>query len=169
MMRYHSDVTRSIERDPGLRLIALSLACGLLLNLLPYPDAWFEYKPDFVALLLAYWALRMRRSFPFAVAFAAGILMDVAYTAALGQHAFAYAALLLVAHFLKRPYVIANRAQQAVFAGLALAAAIAASLLVSRAYESIAVAPADFKPALVGMLLWLLLPLLLAPRPPAGG
>lgn len=163
-MRYYSDVQRAIVREPGLRIIIPSLLLGLLLNLLPYPDAFFAYKPDFVALMLAYWALRMRKPFSFTLVFVAGILMDVAYTAALGQHAFAYTVLLLATHVLKRPYVIANRAQQAFFAGLALAAAIAASLLVSALYEDILVSLRDFQPALTGALLWLLLPLLLSAR-----
>ena len=160
---YHSDMSRSIEREASRVFVWFTLASGFLLNLLPYPDRWFEYKPDFVALLLVYWALRVKTPISFTLAFLLGVLMDVAYTAALGQHAFAYTMLLVVATLFRKPYVLASRLQQAVFVGVALSAGIGSSLLVSMAFDDSIPVLADFQPALVGACLWFVLPLLLVP------
>lgn len=158
---YYSDSRRLIELDPRRVTVWLSLLGGLMLNLLSYPDAWFAYKPDFVALILVIWALRLRRPIPFSMVFLVGILMDVAYTATLGQHAFAYSVLLGVATFLHRPYAIANRLHRAVFVFLTLAFTIGASLLVSMVFESASAEFSTFTPALIGAGAWLVMPLLL--------
>ena len=163
-MRYHSDMRRSIELDPSLRLVLFTLFFGFLLNMLPYPDHWFAYKPDFVALVLVYWGLKMRKHFSLTLAFGVGIMMDVAYTAALGQHAFAYIVLLMAVSLFRRPYVIARKLQQAVFVGIALSASIASSLLVSWIFEDGSVALEHFIPAAVGAGIWWVLPLLASSR-----
>ena len=162
-MMYHSDMSRSIEREASRGFIWFTLLLGFLLNLLPYPDRWFEFKPDFVALLLVYWALRVRNPISMTLAFTLGILMDVAYTAALGQHAFAYTILLVVATTFRTSYVIATKIQQVVYVGLALAAGIGASLVVSIVQQGGTLTLGDFQPALVGAGIWLVLPLLLIP------
>lgn len=162
-MMYHSDMRRSIERESSRAFIWFTLLLGFLLNLLPYPDHWFEFKPDFVALLLVYWALRVRKPISLTLAFTLGVLMDVAYTAALGQHAFAYAVLLGVTTVFRSTYVIATRLQQVCYVGIALAAGIASSLAVSMWLEGGTPTLADFQPALVGAGIWLVLPLLLTP------
>lgn len=163
-MRYHSDMRRSIELDPSFRLVLFTLLAGFLLNMLPYPDHWFVYKPDFVGLVLVYWGLKMRKPFSLTLAFLVGIVMDVAYTAALGQHAFAYIVLLMTVAVFRRPYVIARKLQQVVFVGIALAAAIASSLLVSWFFEDGSIAATHFMPAAVGAGIWLVLPLLASAR-----
>lgn len=162
-MEYHSDMRRSIERESSRPFIWFTLLLGFLLNLLPYPDRWFEFKPDFVALLLVYWALRVRDPISMTMAFALGVLMDVAYTAALGQHAFAYTVMLVVATTFRPTYVIATRIQQVIYVGVCLAAGIGASLVVSMALEGGTPTFVDFQPAAVGAGIWLVLPMLLTP------
>lgn len=159
---YHSDSRRSIELDPSRVFVWLSLLGGMIFNLLPYPDQWFLYKPDFVALVLVIWALRLRRPVSFTMVFIVGILMDVAYTATLGQHAFAYCLLLGTATLFRRPYAIANRFHRSVFVFVTLVVTMAASLLVSMVYEGATVEYQFFYPAAVGAMGWLILPLLLS-------
>ncbi len=163
MRGYQSDAMRDLEAVPSRLLIWLSLFCALCLNLAPYPDEWFVFKPDFVALLITYWVFRMRDAVGYSAAFLLGLLSDIAYTSTLGQHSFAYAVLVLTADFLRNPYVIAGRLQQCVFVMIALGAALGASLGVSAIFDDATPAAVDFLPALTGAGLWLALPLLLLP------
>ena len=101
-MIYYSDSRRLIAREPAREWIWLSLLGGMLCNLFPYPDDWFAFKPDFVAMLIIYWGLRLRVALSFSLVFFCGIFMDVAYTATLGQHAFAYAIALAIAMMFRR-------------------------------------------------------------------
>ena len=169
-MRYHSDFHSSIERDPKRSLVWFSLVGGLLLNLLPYPDQWFIYKPDFVALFLAVWSLRLSKPVSFSMVIMFGVLMDVAYTATLGQHVFAYSILLAVATLFRRPYSIANRLHRSIFILLALVAGLSASLFVSWIYEDASINYEVLYPALIGAVIWFVFPVLTSViRPWRGG
>ena len=71
-----------------------TLAAALLLmivqgQLLP-TAAW---RPDWLALTLAFWAIHQPRRVGVGTAFVGGLMLDVAHGALLGQHALAYAVL----------------------------------------------------------------------------
>lgn len=68
--------------------VYFSLICALLLNLLP--TAYWPGIPDWVALVLCFWAIREPRRVGMGWAFALGLAMDVADGSVLGQHGFAY-------------------------------------------------------------------------------
>ena len=163
MRGYQSDSMRDLEAPPSRLLIWSTLLLAMILNLVPYPDGWFAYKPDFMALLIVFWLFRARQAIGYTAAFGLGLLTDVAYTSTLGQHSFAYAVLVLVADLLRNPYVIAGRLQQCVFVTIALGAALAASLGVSVVFDDAVASTGDLLPALIGGLLWLLLPMILRP------
>lgn len=71
---------------PGF--IRFTLVVALLLNLLP-TSAWIGV-PDWVALVLCFWSVREPRRVGMGWGFVLGLLMDVADSSLLGQHAFAY-------------------------------------------------------------------------------
>ena len=75
--------------------MGFTLACALTFNLLPWRNV--SGMPDLVALVLAFWGVHQPRRISVGIAFAFGIVMDVANGALLGQHAFAYAALAFTA------------------------------------------------------------------------
>ncbi len=160
---YYSDSRRLITRDPAWQLVWLSLLGGILVNLFPYPDSWFVFKPDFVAMIIVYWGLRLRSSLPFALVFCCGILMDVAYTATLGQHAFAYTVTLAIAMMFRRAYLLASGLQKLFFVGCSLTGATAALLLVSMVFDNSIPKLVDFQSVIYGLGLWLIFPLLLHP------
>jgi rod shape-determining protein MreD len=74
--------------------IAFTLIAATLLNMLPWSGWAFWFRPDFVALAVLYWVLEQPHRVGFTVAFALGLLMDVADGALLGQHALAYSILV---------------------------------------------------------------------------
>ena len=160
---YQSDSFGTMAAPPNIDFVWLSMLLAILLNLFPYPDQWYSFKPDFVALMLVHWALRPLFMFSYSWAFILGIISDVAYTAHLGQHAFAYAVILLIAGFLRNPYVIAGRLARAVYIFIALGAAQISVLAVSMVFESVTISVWLLMPAFIGAVLWLLVPILLLP------
>ena len=80
--------------------IYLSLFAALLLNFLP--TAHWPGIPDWVALVLCFWSVREPRHIGMGWAFLAGITMDVADGAILGQHGLAYVLLTYGAAWLSR-------------------------------------------------------------------
>ncbi len=77
-----------------------TLFVGLMLNFL-VPASW-PAVPDWVALILCFWSVREFRRVGMGWAFLLGLVMDVANSAALGQHALAYVVLAYLASTLSR-------------------------------------------------------------------
>jgi rod shape-determining protein MreD len=80
--------------------IVFSLIAALLLNFLPLGRA--PYMPDFLALVLMFWAVHQPRRVGIGVAFVFGLAMDVHQVALLGQHALAYSLLTFLAIMVHR-------------------------------------------------------------------
>ena len=68
--------------------IVLSLFVALVLNFLP--TAEWSWIPDWVALTLIFWSVRESRRVGMGWGFFLGLVMDVADSSLLGQHALAY-------------------------------------------------------------------------------
>ncbi|HUL55920.1 MAG TPA: rod shape-determining protein MreD [Usitatibacter sp.] len=84
-------LARDVMKGPASAgLIFFSLAVAYLLQVLPWSGTWLLVRPDFVLLVLIFWALHEPRTIGQGVAFALGLLMDVSDSMLLGQHAFAY-------------------------------------------------------------------------------
>lgn len=82
--------------------IVATFALALALNLLPWSGVAVLVKPDFVALVVLYWCVDQPRKVGFLVAWALGLVMDVADGALFGQHALAYTVLAFAAIVLHR-------------------------------------------------------------------
>ena len=80
--------------------IAISLFCALLLNFLPTSD--WPWMPDWVALVLVFWGIRESRRVGMGAGFLLGLIMDVADSSLLGQHALAYVLLAYAAAAISR-------------------------------------------------------------------
>ena len=84
-------LARDVMKMPAsLGLVFFSFVAAYLLMLLPWSGAWLDARPDFVLLVLLFWALHQPNSIGQGVAFLAGLLMDVSDSMLLGQHALAY-------------------------------------------------------------------------------
>jgi rod shape-determining protein MreD len=80
--------------------MAATLALALLLNLLPWGN--LTGLPDWLALVIAFWAVHEPRRMGIGFAWALGLMMDAANGALLGQHALAYSILAFGAIALSR-------------------------------------------------------------------
>lgn len=84
-------VARDVMKLPASAgLIFFSLLGAYLLSVLPWSGTWLLARPDFVLIVLLFWAVHEPRSVGQGIAFTMGLLMDVSDSMLLGQHAFAY-------------------------------------------------------------------------------
>ena len=84
-------VARDVMKLPATGgLIFFSLLFAYLFSVLPWSGTWLLARPDFVLIVLLFWAVNEPRSIGQGVAFFMGLLMDVSDSMLLGQHAFAY-------------------------------------------------------------------------------
>ena len=143
-------------------LLAGSFVFAFLLNLLPWSGVALQISPDFVLLILLYWAVQEPRSVGQGLGFILGLVMDVADSALLGQHALIYVVAIFLVQLLRVRVLQLNLPAQALHIGaiLILAQAIGVSLNLSLGREIpgtwMVIAP------VVGALLWPVISLVLA-------
>lgn len=80
--------------------IYTTLFLAVMLNLLPTSD--WPWMPDWIALVLCFWSVREFRRVGMGWGFLLGIVMDVANSSAMGQHALAYVILAYAGSTLSR-------------------------------------------------------------------
>lgn len=108
-------------RAPRLPVIA-TIIVALMLTVVPLPDRADPFRPDWVALILIYWAMMLPRTWSVGSAWVVGLLLDVAQGTILGQHALALSILVFVTirfHLLMRVFPL-QQLTATIFALLAL-------------------------------------------------
>jgi rod shape-determining protein MreD len=84
------------------RMIALTLALAFLLKQIPWQGWGLLFRPDFVLVVLLFWAQRREAGVGFSLAFALGLVTDVQDGVVLGQHAMAYCVGVFLVQFFRR-------------------------------------------------------------------
>jgi len=87
--------------------VIMSIIIALMLTMVPMPDAVSAFRPDWVALVMIFWAMSVPRSYSVGVAWFAGILVDVTQGTLIGQHALALCAVAYITvkfHLLMRVF-----------------------------------------------------------------
>jgi len=148
--------------------IPLSFVVALLGNLVPLAGMAAMARPDFLALVILYWCIHEPRYVGVGVAWALGLVVDVADATVFGEHALAYAVLAYAAEYFRRRVLRFRRWQQAPQVALLLMIGAATVLLI----RFVGGAPLPHwtyaLPPLVGAVLWPLTSvLLLWPQRPA--
>lgn len=151
-----SPVFRDALRPPApMRLVLGSLAIALILNLLPWGGVALLLRPDFVLLVMLYWVVHESRNVGQIWGFAFGIVMDVADSALMGQHALIYVVAIFIAQLIRIRLLHLRLFEQAlhIFAILFVAQAIylALNLAVGRAMSSWLILLSPF----IGAALWI--------------
>ena len=82
-------------------LVFFSILGAYLLAILPWSGSLLLARPDFVLIVLLFWAMHEPRTIGQGMAFALGLLMDVSDSMLLGQHALAYVAAVFGAQVLR--------------------------------------------------------------------
>ncbi len=102
--------------------VIVTITIALMLMVLPLPDWARPFRPDWLTMVLIYWAMMLPRTWSVGSAWIIGIVLDVAQGTILGQHALALCFIVFVTvkfHLLIRVFPISQMAAT-VFALLAL-------------------------------------------------
>ena len=102
--------------------VIVTLVVGLMLSIMPLPDSLQAFRPDWIALLLIFWAMQLPRTWSVGTAWVIGVILDVSYGTLLGQHALALSVVVFVTvrfHLLMRVFPL-SQLTATVFALLAL-------------------------------------------------
>jgi rod shape-determining protein MreD len=134
--------------------ILFSFAGAYLLSVLPWSGTWLLTRPDFVLLVLIFWAIHQPRSIGQGVAFAMGLLMDVSDSMLLGQHALAYVIGVFGAQVLRVRILTFSIPEQTLhILGITVAASIV-MLLLNLALGADFPGAASFVSPVITALLW---------------
>ena len=100
-----------MSRDRASRRlpVILSFVFGLMLTIMPLPDSIDALRPDWIAMLVIYWAMQLPRTWSVGTAWFIGIILDVSQGTLLGQHALALCCVAFVTvrfHLLMRVFPI---------------------------------------------------------------
>jgi len=69
--------------------VILTFMTGLILSVMPLPDSVDAFRPDWLAMLVIFWAMQLPRTWSVGTAWIVGIILDVSQGTLLGQHALA--------------------------------------------------------------------------------
>ncbi len=86
----------------GMLVITLSLLLALVLSVLPLPKWALLFYPQWLPLVLLYWAIALPHRVSLGVAWLLGLLLDGLYGTVLGEHALALTVITFVAGKLYR-------------------------------------------------------------------
>ncbi len=87
--------------------VVVSIIVSLMLTMLPLPQSIDAFRPDWIALILIFWAISVPASYGVGVAWVVGIVLDVTQGTLLGQHAVALVVVVYVTakfHLLMRVF-----------------------------------------------------------------
>jgi rod shape-determining protein MreD len=102
--------------------VIVTILLAFMLMIMPLPDAVSSFRPDWIALILIFWAMTIPRSYSIGIAWMVGVVLDVAQGTLLGQHALALTVIIYVTvkfHLLMRVFPL-SQLTATVFALLAL-------------------------------------------------
>lgn len=150
-----SPISREPMRPPApLRVIFGSLFLALLVNLLPWGDTLLLIKPDFVLVMLLYWTVHEPRVIGQGAGFSLALVMDVADSALMGQHALVYVIAIFLTQILRLRILQLRVGEQALHIGTILFASCLVTLLLNsmlgRQFPGVGLLTAP----LLGALLW---------------
>ena len=113
-----------MSRDRASRRlpVIITLLVGLMLTIMPLAQSVDSFRPDWLALLVIFWAMQLPRTWSIGTAWFIGIVLDVSYGTLLGQHALALCVIAFITvrfHLLMRVFPL-SQLTATVFALLAL-------------------------------------------------
>ncbi len=112
----------SKDRSARSLPVLMTIVVALMLMLVPLPKVAEPFRPDWIVLVLIFWAMQLPRNWGVITAWCIGIVLDVAQGTLLGQHALAMCVVVFLTvrlHLLMRVFPLLQLTAT-VFALLAL-------------------------------------------------
>ena len=89
--------------------VIMTFIFGLMLTIMPLPDFAAPFRPDWMVMLVIYWAMQLPRTWSVGTAWIFGIIVDATQGTLLGQHALALCSVAFITvrfHLLMRVFPI---------------------------------------------------------------
>jgi rod shape-determining protein MreD len=97
-----------------LRIGLLTVISAFMLAIMPLPDWAVKFRPDWVTLVLIYWAMAVPTRVGVTIAWFSGLLLDVSYGTLMGQQAVGMVLVIYVIHMQHQRLRVASLLQQAI-------------------------------------------------------
>ncbi len=97
-----------------LRIGLITIIVAFMLAIMPLPGWMVEFRPDWVTLVLIYWAMTLPTKIGVTMAWFTGLLLDVNYGSLMGQHAIGMVLVIYVIHLQHKRLRVASLLQQAI-------------------------------------------------------
>ena len=137
-----------------LRVGLLTIIVAFMLAIMPLPDWAIEYRPDWVTLVLIYWAMVLPSKIGVTVAWFTGLLLDVSYGTLMGQHAIGMVLVIYFIHVQHQRLRLASLLQQALVIFVLLLVKQLLTLWVDGMLGRASNSWLYFMPTITGTLLW---------------
>ena len=98
----------------NLKVASLTLFVAFMLTIMPLPEWAIEFRPDWVTLVLVYWAMALPARVGVTIAWFAGLMLDVSHGAILGQHALGLMLVIYIVHIQHQRLRVVSLVQQAI-------------------------------------------------------
>ncbi|AAU90711.1 rod shape-determining protein MreD [Methylococcus capsulatus] len=142
------------RRTPSRILIFASLAAAMAMRIVPLPQDWALWNPDWILLVLIYWAVMAPDRVGVGTAWLTGLLADALTGRLLGQDALAYSVVIYVGVRFHRRFRVYSMVQQVLAVVLLLGLGLLLTLW-TRHIRGLASAPEGYWfAALSGGLVW---------------
>jgi rod shape-determining protein MreD len=142
------------DRSRSTTLVLATIGAALLLALLPMPDWAREFRPQWAALILIYWALSVPGRVGVFWGLGVGIVLDVLSGTVLGQHGLSLSVVAFLAVELRQRIMPFPPWQQALSVWILLLVERLLSLWILGATGQPTPSLVYWMPTVVGMLLW---------------
>ncbi len=100
--------------NKSIRAGLVSYIAAFMLAIMPMPDWLTEFRPDWVTLVLIYWAMATPASVGVIAAWCSGLLLDVSYGTLIGQNALGMVLVIYIIHIQHQRLRVASLLQQAI-------------------------------------------------------
>ena len=138
----------------NFKIAGLTLFVAFILTIMPLPEWVVEFRPDWVTLVLIYWAMALPTKMGVTTAWLAGLMLDVSHGAILGQHALGLMLVIYIVHIQHQRLRVVSLVQQAIVIFFLL---LLKQLIVLWVSGIVGHAPDTwlyFMPTITGALLW---------------
>lgn len=138
----------------GLLVIWLSLLLALCLQVMPLPDAWLVWRPDWLGMILVYWCVVSPQRVGVFYGFALGLLLDLIEGSPLGQNALVFSLLAYLSLLLYQRMRAYALVQQAVMVFILLGIVQLVEQWLRTIFGPFSINLAFLLSALIGAVLW---------------
>jgi len=138
----------------NLKVAILTTFVAFMLTIMPLPEWAIEFRPDWVTLVVIFWAMALPARTGVIIAWFAGLMLDVSHGAILGQNALGLVLVIYIVHIQHQRLRVASLVQQAIVIFFLL---LLKQLIVLWVSGIVGHAPHTwlfFMPCLTGALLW---------------